>query len=537
MQNELSRRRVLQGLAAGGVAGGLAGCSGDGPSGDGEGTTSLSDEGTAQGTRVLRLSKSFDEDSLDPISTSWLPRWIGLQECLVRIDRDLKLVPALATSWSTNDDASSWRFELREDVTFHDGTEFTADAARWSLARTFSIGETTEESVTSSTPITSITAEDRYLLRIDLDKPFVPLPAYLALNDAAIARPQDTGENEEFDPVFTGPFEVESWTPNVRLVSVRNEDYYGSHPGIDRIEFEVVVDGETRELKLLNDELDMVWNQPVTSVSAFESDPNTEAYFQQKTQTRCLAFNTNSGPFAEKRVRQAANYALDEKANVENVLEGVGKLGVGPWPPDIYWANDELTAYTHDSQQAAKLLDDAGLELRDGVRYRDGEPLGITLHTYPTRANFRTLAEAMQAQLQDVGFKVELKLTDWSTMLEGKEQGNFDTTMEARTTFAYPPDPENLASLYHSKDSYMDTGYENEEVDKLLELGRATPDREERKRHYDRVQAIVMEDLPISYQSYMTVVHGTRSDVENFSPTHPVGNQYKLAGVSITPDE
>lgn len=523
---------MLGGLAVG-AAGVVAGCSSNNPSGAGNGTASTTNGAQPEGTRTLRLSTSFDQDSLDPILSSWFPRWSGLHECLVRVDHDLKLVPSLATSWKPNDDASSWRFDLRKDVTFHDDTELTADAARWSLKRAFSVGESSEESVTASVPITSITTENRHRLRIDLDEPFTPLPAFFGLNDAAIARPQATGKNATFDPVFTGPFEVESWTPDKRLVAVRNEEYYGPRPGLDRIEFEVVVEGKTRELKLLNDELDMVWNQPITSVNAFENDPNTEVSLQPKTQTRCLAFNTDSGPFAEKRVRQAANYAFNEAANVKNVLEGVGKVGVGPWPPDIYWANDDLTPYAHNPKKAGTLLDEAGWTMRDGVRYRDGEPLEITLHTYPTRANFRTLAEAMQAQLQRVGFAVDLELTDWSTMLEAKKQGNFDTTMEARTTFAYPSDPENLASLYHSEDSYMDTGYENETVDELLEAGRTTPDRKKRKRHYDRVQAIVMEDLPVSYQSYMTVVHGTRSSVKGFDPTHPVGNQYRLADVSV----
>lgn len=526
MTRRYSRRRLL-GFLAIGTSNLVAGCSATDPSESGDRRTS------SGGARVLRLSKAFSEEHLDPISASWLPRWIGLQECLLRINSNLELTPALATDWSTDDGGRSWRFKLHQDVTFHDGQEFDANAVQWSLQRAFS----DPESFVSSVPVASITAEDQYLLKIDLDAPFVPLPAYLAHNTAAIVAPQELKEGDRIEPVFTGPFEVKTWTPGENIISVRNEDYYGSHPGLDRIEVEVVLDGNTRELKLLNGGLNMVWNQPTTSASAFENDPNTDVYLQQKTQTRCLAFNTNTGPFADKRVRQAANYALDEKSNVENILEGIGEVGVGPWPPSLYWANDDLTPYAYDPQEASKLLESAGWELSDGIRYRDDEPLKITLHTYPTRANFRILAEAMQAQLQDVGFEVELQLTDWGTMMDAKQQGDFDTTMEARTTFAYPPDPENLASLYHSEDSYMDTRYENEEVDKLLEQGRTTSDRRRRKQYYDRIQAIVMDDLPISYQSYMTVVHGTRSDVENFTPDHPIGNEYKLRDVSITPDE
>ncbi|WP_323174638.1 ABC transporter substrate-binding protein [Natrialba sp. PRR66] len=515
MIGRYSRRQLLGGLAVG-TSSLVAGCS------EGDNTE-----------HVLRLSKAFSEETLDPISASWLPRWMGLQECLVRIDSDLNLTPSLATDWSTNENGSSWRFELREDVTFHDGEQFDADAAQWSLDRSFS----DPSSFISSVPVTSITAEDQYGLRIDLDTPFVPLPAYVAHNTAALVSPQNLGDDERIEPAFTGPFEVESWTPDESIIAVRNEDYYGSHPDIDQIEFEVVLDGKTRELKLLNDELDMVWNQPISSVSTFENDSSTNVHFQQKTQVRCLAFNTDSGPFADKRVRKAANYALNERSNVENILDGVGEVGIGPWPPSIYWANDELTTYAHDPQEAGRLLDSAGWVLEDDVRYRDGEALEITLHTFPTRANFRTLATAMQSQLQNVGFDVDVKLTEWAAMMDAKQQGDFDTTMEARTTFAYPPDPENLASLYHSEDSYMNTGYENEEVDELLDQGRATQDRDQRKQYYDRVQAIVMDDLPISYQSYMTVVHGVRSDIENFTPDHPVGNEYKLAGVSIPSGE
>ncbi|MEY7850251.1 ABC transporter substrate-binding protein [Natrarchaeobius sp. A-rgal3] len=480
-------------------------------------------------TRVLRISKSFTEDSLDPITASWFSRWIGLHECLVRIDDDLELSPGLATEWDT-DRGESWQIELRRDVSFHDGQELDADAVQWSLNRAFSDPRSFVESV----PIESITATDTHSLTIDLERPFTPLPAYLAHNAAAIVAPQSTEDDGAIEPVFTGPFEVESWTPGEAIIAVRNEEYYGSLPEIDRIEFEVVLDGKTRELKLLNEELDTVWTQPISSVPAFEDDSDTDVHFQPRTQTRCLAFNTDSGPFAETHVRRAAAHALDGESNVSNVLDGIGSAGVGPWPPSIYWANDELEPYEFDPEKAATLLDSAGWELDDDdVRYRDGTPLEITFYTYPTRANFRTLAEAMQAQLENVGFDVDLVLTEWAAMMDAKQLGEFDVSMEARTTFAYPPDPENLAVLYHSEDSYMDTGYRNDTVDDLLEQGRTTADREERKQLYDQVQSIVMDDLPISYQSYITIVHGTRSNVRNFEPTHPVGNQYLLEGVSI----
>lgn len=531
MTRQYSRRHVLGSLTVG-ASSLIAGCS-DERSSDAGDSSNTTGEGSKSVTRTLRLSKSFSEETLDPISASWLPRWIGLQECLVKIDDDLKLAPSLATEWTTNDGGRSWQFTLRDDVTFHNGEPLDTEAVQWSLRRAFS----DSKSFISSVPVSSITAEGQYQLRIELETPFVPLPAYLGHNTAAIVRSQKLDSDGQIDPVFTGPFEVKSWRPDERLTAVRNEEYYGSVPGIDRIEFEVVLDGKTRELKLLNGDLNMVWNQPITSASAFESDANTKVHLQQKTQTRCLAFNTEKGPFAEKPVRQAANYALNEAANVGNILEGVGEVGVGPWPPSLYWAKDDLRSYAHDSQKASQLLKGTGWLLKDGSRYRDGTPLSVTLHTYPTRANFRTLAEAMQAQLESVGFDVELKLTDWATMLDAKQKGAFDTTMEARTTFAYPPDPENLASLYHSADSYMDTGYENSTVDKLLEEGRTTRGREERKELYDRVQSIAMDDLPISYQSYITVVHGIRSDVQNFEPTHPVGNEYKLEEVSITSDK
>jgi len=531
MNRRYSRRQVVGSLTVG-ASTLVAGCS-NGSTPDGESSANTTGEDGESAARVLRLSKSFSEESLDPILASWLPRWMGLQECLVSIDDDLKLVPSLATDWTTSDEGQTWRFTLRDDVTFHNGESMDAEAVRWSLRRAFSDAT----SFVSSVPVSSITTEGQYELGIELERPFVPLPAYLGHNSAAIVREQTDDDSSQFDPVFTGPFAVDSWQPEERLTAVRNEEYYGSIPGIDRVEFEVVLDGKTRELKLLNGELNMVWNQPITSVSAFESDSKAEVYLQQKTQTRCLAFNTESGPFAEKAVRKAANYALNEAANVENVLEGVGEVGVGPWPPSIYWAKDDLQSYEHAPKKATRLLEDTGWVMKDGTRHRDGTPLAVTLHTYPTRANFRTLAEAMQGQLESAGFDVELKLTDWATMLDAKERGEFDATMEARTTFAYPPDPENLASLYHSTDSYMDTGYANETVDGLLEQGRTTRGREERKELYDRVQSIVMEDLPISYQSYMTVVHGTRSAVQNFEPTHPVGNEFKLAGVSVSPDE
>lgn len=511
------RRRVLQGVVAG--IGGIAGCLG--ASEKGERDTDRS----ADGEVTFRVGSPWTPDSLDPIVNGWLWRRLAVIEPLLTVDYDTSVVAGLATSWELADDGETWRFELKEDVTFQDGTPLTADAVVFSLKRAF------DSSALAALPIESVSAPERRTVSITTDGPFAPLPAHLTRGRTGIIAPSSVNSDGDVtEPVGTGPFQFASWEPGTSITAAANQDYHGAPPEIDRLVYEGVTDTQTRRLKLQNDELDMARVLPNHAVDRLQQSENLKAYTYEIPRARYLVFDTTSEPFDDRRVRQAVMHAIDGQTLVASILEGLGSEAIGPFPPEVTsWANSDLDPYDYSPERADDLLTAAGWRTVDGTRRRDGVSLDIDIWTYESRPLLPPLAEVLQVQLGEVGFDVSLQTMDYATIKERASAEPFGMALWSNSVLWYP-DPDRLTDFVHSSEATMFSGYENPEIDRLLEQGRTTPNSEDRKRIYDEVQTIIQRDVPIGWLTYYTNVVGTRADVTGYRP-HPTEASYHLETV------
>lgn len=512
------RRRVLQGAAAG--IGGLAGCIGESNQGQRDTNQSADDEVT------IRVGSPWTPDSLDPVVNGWLWRRISVTEPLLTVDYDTSIVAGLATSWELADDRETWQFDLKTDVAFHDGTPVTADAVASSLKRAF------DSSALAALPIESVSAPDKQTVTITTDGPFAPLPAHLTRGRTGIIAPSSVNSNGTVtNPVGTGPFQFASWKPGTSITATANQDYHGAPPEINRLVYEGVTDSQTRRLKLQNDELDMARILPNHTVDQLQRSEDLKAYTYEIPRSRYLVFDTTSEPFNDRRVRQAVMHAVDGQTIVESILEGLGSEAIGPFPPEVTsWANSDLEPYDYAPEKADALLTKAGWRMKDGTRRRDGVPLDVDIWTYDSRPLLSPIAEVLQAQLGEVGFDVSLQTMDHATIKERTNSEPFGMALWSNSVLWYP-DPDRLTDFVHSSEATMFSGYENPEVDRLLEQGRATPKYEDRKGIYDEIQTIIQRDVPIGWLTYYTNVVGTRADVSGYHP-HPTEASYHLETVS-----
>lgn len=502
MQHTTDRRTVLSVISAGGLAA-LAGCTG----GD-------------DGDDTFRLSVPFFPETLDPLDSAWRTRELGILESPFRVDENGEIEAQLVTDWEVSDDSLTWTFEFREDITFHDGSHLEAEAVAFSLNRLF----TDQQSRLQGLPVESVEEIDNVTVSITTSEPLAPLPAHLSRPYAGILSPDsaaDDGTIEEL--IATGPYAFESWEPDTQLTVTSHDEYYGEPSAIDTMIYERVQDGQTRTLKLQNGELDLATNLPNSAAAELRDDDETELYLNEGVSDRIAVFNTERAPLDDPRVRKALLYAIDKEAIAEFVLDGVGTPAYRPWDPStVDWANEDVEPYTHEPERAESLLAEAGWE-RDGddeVRQRDGQPLNVEIWAYTERPNLPDIAEAMQAQLGEVGFDIDVRVTEWGALDEAKGELNYDMFIGLWGFYGSPPDPDTFAKYYHPEEEILDSPYDNPEVTELLEAGRTTFDEERRREIYDEIQEIVMEDVPVGFLTRQTHVNGARSGVEGYDP-HP----------------
>ena len=508
-QPTMNRRTALKTtLGAGTLA--LAGC--------------LSEDGDET---EFRIGGKWELDR-DPLDGGGFLRRTGVTEALVKVDYDVNQVPGLATEWEWQDD-NRWEFTLREGVTFHDGEPLDAAAAVKSLRRV------ADSAAFAEVPISAVEATDDRTVVVETETPFAPLPAHLSRREAVLISPNAIeADGSITEPISTGPFEIDRFDPSSELRAVRNDDYYGPQPEIESVRYEVVQDDQTRRLKLENDEIEMARIIPNEMASELEESDGIDVYTPEIPRIRFLAFDTQSEPFDDARVRRAVHHAVDRTAITESVLAGVTDPAVAPFSPDVSdWGNPELEREPHDPDHARSLLSDAGWTNggeSDGIRTRDGDSLTIELFTYDARG-LALVAEVLQDQLGAVGIDLDVTVMEYAAMVERVGQDSFDAYLTSWSTLYYS-DPDRLTDMFHSENAGLHHGYENERVDTLLEEARELDDPDARQERYHEVQSLVLEDTPISVLTAYTNVVATASEVDDYQP-HPTWYTYGVDSITI----
>ncbi|SFP92483.1 ABC transporter substrate-binding protein [Tranquillimonas alkanivorans] len=474
---------------------------------------------------VLIVGQIAEPKSLDPAAVTAQNDFrilVNLYEGLVRYaPGTLEPEPLLATDWEISEDGTEYTFNLREGVTFHDGTPFNAEAVKFNFDRMLDEDHPYHE--TGPFPLAfffsaveNVEVIDDLTVKFTLNEPFAPFLSNLAYPtgllvspDAVRAQGQDFGRN----PVGTGPFRFAEWASNERVVLERNVDYWGEPAGTEAVVFRPITDANTRVAELLAGGIDVMVEVPPTSLSQFEGE-QFEIHEQAGPHVWFLILNAKEGPFADKLVRQAANYAVDKEAIVNDVLEGTAEVAAGPIPPAFAWAyNEELDPYPHDPERARDLLAEAGVENPEVTFYVTEGGSGM-LDPVP-------MATAIQADLAEVGFDVNIETYEWNTFL-----GEVNPGLEGKADMAemawMTNDPDTLPYLTLRTAAFPEDGgfnsgyYSNPEVDDLLEQARTATDQDERARLYKEVQAIVKEDAPWVFVANWKQNAVTNDRVEGF---------------------
>ena len=457
---------------------------------------------------VLVVGQIAEPKSLDPHAVTAVNDFrilMNIYDGLVRYkDATLEVEPSLATGWSISEDGREYTFELRQGVSFHDGTPFDAEAVAFNFGRM--LDEKHPYHDTGPFPLSfffsaveAVEAVDADTVKFTLNAPYAPFLSNLAYPTGLIVSPDAVkahGADYGRNPSGTGPFKFAEWESNAKVTVTRNDDYWGGAPALEAVIFRPITDSNTRVAEMLSGGIDVMVEIPPDSVAGFDGN-GFLLHEQAGPHLWFLILNAKEGPFADKRARQAVNYAIDKKALVEQILQGTAEVAAGPTPPAFSWAyNDKLEPYPYDPEKARALLRESG-------------HAGATLTFYVTEGGSGMLdpvpmGAAIQADLAKVGLDVKIETYEWNTFL-GKVNPGLEGKADMAEMAWMTNDPDTLPYLALRTESWPAEGgfnsgyYSNPKVDELLNAARQATDQAERAQLYRQMQEIVYDDAPWAF--------------------------------------
>ncbi|GGC54953.1 ABC transporter substrate-binding protein [Hoyosella rhizosphaerae] len=466
-------------------------------------------------TDALRIVGPFEVHSLVPAASSAVFNRLHIIETLVGTDMDGDIVEGLATAWSSSEDQSEWTFELPTGVTFHDGTPLTSEAVANAL--TWAAQEAGSPLATAD--IKHIEPLDS-AIRIELEQPLPTLPAILTHYSTAVLAPAAYGDNGEvLNVIGTGAYQASHIELPASIRTTKFDDWRGAEPQIERVEFQTVSRAESRALMAASGQADVIFHLEPSGRQRVESANNVRLVSSLQPRTLYMKVNGEHPVLGDKRVRQAISKGIDRASIADAVLRERELGATQLFPPSLVaWHNDDLAPLDHDPEGAIDLLADAGwTQGANGLMQRDGQPLTVTLMTYPDRPELPALAAAIQDQLRQIGVQVRVDVTNSSEIPVGHEDGTLELGLLARH-LALVSDP-----LVTVADTFGPEGadwgamnWSNDEVLAAIDelLAGADDDRADELRA--RIAEIAQDELPVIPIAWYRMNAAVSDRVENF---------------------
>ena len=486
----------------------LFACGGDKP-GSESGAEKSPAEGAAYGDIMVEGSIGDASNLIPLLSSDNSSHTIAgmIFNGLVKYDRDMHVVGDLAESWDISEDGLEITFHLKRGVRWHDGQPFTAEDVLFTYRLTID-PRTPTAYAGDFLRVKDARVIDPYTFRVTYEEPFAPaltswgasmLPRHLLEGVDITKTPLSR------HPIGTGPYRFKEWKTGQKIVLVSNPDYFEGRPYIDGYIMRIIPDMATMFLELRARGIDRMGLTPLQYTRQTENNlfrKNFNKYRYLSFSYTYLGYNLENPLFRDRRVRQAISYAINKGEIVEGVLLGLGQKTSGPFKPGTWPYNPDVRHYPYNPQRARELLAEAGWRDSDGDGLLDsgGRPFVFEIVTNQGNDVRAKCAEIIQRRLSDIGITVKIRVIEWAAFInEFINKKRFDATILG-WTITLDPD---LYDVWHS--SKTDPGelnfisFENKEVDDLLEQGRGTFDRKERKRCYDRIQEILAEEQPYTF--------------------------------------
>ena len=484
--------------------------------------TTFSTDSTRE-SNSLRVGFSAAPAQLDPVTMATTEAFqvaYMVYDSLVRVDRALMPQPMLATEWESSTDGLQWIFQLRQDVTFHHGSPFTAADVVHTLTRLID-PQGGSRLASSLRFIDTVAAVDDSTVRLDLNAPNMDLLLLLGTAQARILAADYAPELLNTQPSGTGPYKVTEILSGDRIRFQRNEAYWDvDQLMLAEVEHRYLPTLDLQAAALATGELDIIPDVGSSFPDVLSGDPAIATVDVTSGAYQTVVMQATEAPFDDVRVRQAIKHCLDRAMLRDHILGGRGVTAddhpVAPVSP--FWA--DLPPQTHDLSRARALLAEAG--------YPNG--FEIDLITSTSRPGMVELAQAVQEMVAPVGIRAHVVLVPpdiYWTDYGGKVPfhiGNWNFRPSIDETFRL---------AYHSTSTGNESLWSDPQLDVWIDAARAEPDMAQRKQLYAQAQALIMQDGAVAIPYFRPIVSAVRTRVQGYQP-HPSG-LVDLRGVTLQP--
>jgi peptide/nickel transport system substrate-binding protein len=471
--------------------------------------------------------------NIDPAKASSNPDLEIMRACyetLVEIDPvTMEVVPVLATSWTANDNKIVWTFELRPGVKFHDGSALTAQGVKAALERALSIGAGESYLISS---IDTIEAVSERTLKITLKRSepefiyaigriFIPSAAAIQAHEVDGDRAEAWFAQNE---AGSGAFTITKWEKEVEIVLHRFNDYWRGWEGkhLTSVTFRVVAEPGTQRLMMERGDGDFADNIVAEDAEALKNNANLNVLVEVGANPMYIMFNP-TGPLADVRVRKAIALAFDYDAMIDDIMLGYTDPLRGPIPERLIGFNNTIQRTQKNLEESRRLLQEAGVT-----------NVTLTFMYFQPWLFEKSAGLLLQEALAPMGVNIEIEAQPWATFVE--KARNPQTRPSMGMIAVYVPSPTAgsiLRTLFHSSSQghWAYWGYNNPDIDRLLDQAVVTTDDAERIALYQQVQKIVTEEYAGMWVMNRPDIHVFRNTVKGYryNPFYPlILNYYDL---------
>lgn len=447
--------------------------------------------------------------ALETIDSYVLTR-AGCLESLAYMDYDASIKPALAESWEQVS-PTVWEFQLREGVSFQDGTALTPQVVSDSLNRV--LNAASPPRMFNPGVIESVEPAGERIVRIVTKIPDVFVPNRLASTETGILAPAAFADGR-INPVghCTGPFEIVREIPRQGLELKRNENYWGGEVKLAEAEVRYIPDGQVRSMMMETGEIHIARQLPVSVLGQMERSEKVEVKTIEAPRTTTLYLNNRAAPLDNMKVRQAIQSAIDLTGIAEAVYEGSVNPAVGQFSPNTPWAPENAAVIPQDLERARQLLAESGVPMSE---------LQFELLAYVERPVLPDLAAVIQYQLQQLGMKVNIRVSEWNAIEPQLLAGDFDMVLMSRGYLTDVGDPVGMLVADYSCDGVHNlAGFCDPEVDAQLERASSLAEPEERNAIYRDLAARLQEEAVHVFLVHETISEAVANTVGNYQ-VHP----------------
>lgn len=444
---------------------------------------------------------------------------------LVQLDEDLNVRPAIAKKWEISEDGLEYRFELRDDVFFHDDDAFSNAKGRKVTAQDFvySFNRLIDDQLASPgswlfkgrvAADNPFSAPDEKTFVLRLQDAFRPMLGILTMQYCAVVPKEAVekyGKAFRSHPVGTGPFQFKKWLESQALFLTKNDKYFekeGSNqlPKVDAIKVSFIEDRKTAYLELINGNIDFFSgiessfvNELLTAQGTLQEKQEERLQFLKSPflNMEYLGINMEldaGNPLSNKKLRQALNYGIDRAQMLQTLRNNIGKPANSGFTPRGLpsFSDTAVPGYSYQPDKARKLLSDAG--------FPNGK--GLPEISLSTQKDYLDLCTFITRQWEDLGVKVKIDILESATLRDLMRKSKVD--FFRASWIADYPDAESFFTMFYSKypapPNY--TQFNNAQFDQLYEAALKETDDNKRYDLYHQMDRILVEEAPVIFLFY-----------------------------------